>query len=225
MRRLACAIAVAAALLPAAEAGAHPGHGGESILVDGDMFQYTPPSTTIAVGDTLIWFWQGSVFRNHSVTAEPGQAEQFDSDPGGLPTNASHPDGDSFSHAFTQQGVFTYYCKVHSSMRGSVEVVKIPDAVPGPPRIRALDMDAKGKRVRAAFRLSERADVVGRIAARQGGRWRTLKAFSERAKAGRNELRVPTDGLKRGAYRLTLVAYDAANLRSKEAQANFRLRR
>ena len=224
MSGLACATALALALLPV-DAGAHPGHGGESILVDGDFFEYTPPSTTIGVGDTLIWFWQGTLFRNHSVTADPGQAEQFDSDPGALPTNASHPDGDFFSHVFNHQGVFTYYCKVHPSMRGSVEVVKIPDAVPGPPRLRALEIDVKGKRVRANFRLSERADVVGRIAAREGGRWHTVKSFSERAKAGKNEVGVPTDGLKRGTYRLTLVAYDMANLRSREAQARFSVRR
>jgi hypothetical protein len=35
---------------------------------------------------------------------------------------------------------------------------------------------------------------------------------------------VPTDGLKRGAYRLTLVAYDKADRRSNEVQARFALR-
>ncbi len=224
LRRLASGAALAFALAPVAGAGAHPGHGGESIMIDGDAFQYTPATTTIGVGDTLIWFWDGSLFRNHSVTADPGQAEQFDSDPGGLPTNASHPDGSTFSHAFGHKGVFTYYCKVHPTMRGSVEVVEVPDAVPGPPRLKAFEVEAKGKRVRATFRLSEKADIVGRIAARDGGRWRTVDSFSERAKAGKNELRVPTDGLKRGAYRLTLVAYDSADRRSKELQARFSLR-
>lgn len=215
--------ALAFAVVPVAGAPAHPGHGAEPILVDGDAFQFTPNSTTIGVGDTLIWFWEGTLFRNHSVTADPGQAEQFDSDPGRLPTNASHPDGSSFSHAFTHRGVFTYHCKVHPSMRGSVEVVAIPDSVRGAPRLRALDVDARGKRVRATFRLSERADVVGRIAERTGGRWRTIESFSQRARAGRNKLRVPTDGLGRGTYRLTLVAYDSADRRSNEAQARFEL--
>ena len=222
-RRLASAAALAFALLPAAQAAAHPGHGGESIMIDGDAFAYTPPSVRIGVGDTLIWFWDGAIFRNHSVTSDPGQAEQFDSDPSGLPTNASHPDGSTFSHAFTHKGVFTYYCKVHPNMRGSVEVVAVPDAVAGAPRLRGLDVAVKGLRVRATFRLSERADVVGRIAAREGGRWGTVKSFAQRAKSGRNELRVPTDGLKSRAYRLTLVAYDSADRRSNEAQARFSL--
>jgi hypothetical protein len=159
------------------------------------------------------------------VTTDPGQAEQFDSDPGGLPTNGSHPEGSSFSHAFNHEGVFTYYCKVHPSMRGSVEVVEVPDAVPGPPRLRGLDVTSRGRRVRAKFRLSERADVVGRIAARDGGRWRTVDSFAQRAKPGRNEIRVPTDDLRRGSYRLTLVAYDSADRRSNEAQSRFRFRR
>lgn len=218
-------LAAALVLVPVAGAGAHPGHGGEAIVIDGDAFEYTPPSTTIGVGDTLIWFWDGTLFRNHSVTADAGQAEQFDSDPAGLPTNASHPDGSTFSHAFTHKGVFTYYCKVHPSMRGSVEVVDVPDAVPGAPRLRALDVQSKGKRVLARFRLSERADVVGRVAAREDGRWRTVDSFSQRARAGLNEVKVPTDRLKRGAYRLTLVAYDAADRRSNEAQVRFTLHR
>jgi hypothetical protein len=51
-----------------------------------------------------------------------------------------------------------------------------------------------------------------------------VDSFSQRAKAGANELRVPTDRLRRGAYRLTLVAYDSADRRSNEAQARFTLR-
>ncbi|HEX2127806.1 MAG TPA: plastocyanin/azurin family copper-binding protein [Solirubrobacterales bacterium] len=225
LRRLAGAATTALVLLPAGSAAAHPGHGGEAIVIDGDAFLYTPPAVKIGVGETLIWFWDGALFRNHSVTADPGQAEQFDSDPGGLPTNASHPDGSTFSHAFTHRGVFTYYCKVHPSMRGSVEVVPVPDAVAGAPRLRSLDVEAKGKRVRASFRLSERADVVGRIAGRDGGRWRTVDSFAQRARAGRNVIRVPTGELRRGSYRLTLVAYDSADRRSNEAQARFALGR
>ncbi len=225
MRRLATSAALAFALLPAAGAAAHPGHGAEAVYVDGDAFRFTPPTTTVGVDDTVIWFWDGALFRNHSVTAEPGQAEQFDSDPTGLPTNSSHPDGSTFSHAFTHKGTFTYYCKVHPSMRGSVEVVEVPDAVPGPPRLRGLKVKAKGKRVRATFRLSERADVVGRIAERKAGRWQSVDSFAQRAKPGRNEVRVPTDRVRRGAYRLTMIAYDGADRRSNEVKARFSLRR
>ena len=224
MRRLASATALVFALLPAAGAGAHPGHGFEPVLVDGDSFAFEPASVTIGVGDSLVWTWDGNLFNNHSVTADPGQAEQFDSDPGRLPTNNTHPRGSSFSHVFAHKGTFTYYCKVHPTMRGSVDVIAVPDAVPGPPRLRSLELEAKGERVRASFRLSEKADVVGRIAARKGGRWRTVDSFSQRARPGANELRVPADDLKPGAYRLTLVAYDGADRRSNEAQAKFRLR-
>src|SRR5688572_12196058 len=85
VRGLAGATALVLVLLPAAS-GAHPGHGLEPVVVDGDSFAYEPATVTVGVGDSLVWTWDGNLFNNHSVTADPGQAEQFDSDPGRLPT-------------------------------------------------------------------------------------------------------------------------------------------
>jgi plastocyanin len=225
MRRVAWIAALSLSLAAASPAAAHPGHGADAVTIEGDAFRYTPELTTVGVGDTVIWFWEGSLFRNHSVTADPGQAEQFDSDPGGMPTNASHEWGSAFSHSFRHKGRFTYHCKVHPGMRGVVEVVGVPDTAAGAPRISGLRVESGGRRPVARFRVSERSEIVGRIAKRRGSRWRQADSFYERVRKGRNRIGVPGKGLGPGRYRLSLVAYDAADRRSNVARAGFRLGR
>ncbi len=109
MRRLTAAVALI--LCTAAPAGAHPGHGAEAVTVDGDATRFTPAEVTIGVNENVFWFWEGAISRNHSVTADSGQSESFDSDPDGPPTNETHPQGDSFSHVFRHEGQFTYHCR------------------------------------------------------------------------------------------------------------------
>jgi plastocyanin len=224
MRRLApaAALVLALALGSGNPAGAHPGHGADAVAIDGDALRYAPPTVTVGVGDTVVWFW-GGVTRNHSVTADPGQAESFDSDPGGPPDGETHPAGSGFSHVFTQQGRFTYYCQNHATMRGLVEVVAVPDPAPGPPRLSDLRVAPRGERIRVGFFLSERADLVARIAERRDGAWRAVETFQRQAYAGQNRLKLPAASLDPGRYRLTLTAYDDADERA-EARARFSVR-
>src|SRR6476659_505451 len=123
MRRLG-GPALAAALLCAAfpaVADPHPGHGPPTIYI-ADL-KYQPDQLTIFVGDSIVWVWNGPD-TNHSVTADPGQAMQFDSDPGGSP---SHAIGDGFSVTFDKAGTFTYACRVHSFMKGTITVKPLPN--------------------------------------------------------------------------------------------------
>jgi plastocyanin len=221
MMRLA-GVVVAAALCAAAPAGAHPGHGADSVKVDGDAFRYTPSTITVGLGDAVVWFWEGDLFRNHSVTATSGQAEQFDSDPGGPPSNASHPVGSSFSHVFSREGQFTYYCKNHPSMQGVVEVVRI-SAPAGRPRLSGLRVANGTRGTTARFRLSARADVVGRISKRKNNRWVRAKTFYRRARTGKNRVKLPVRGLQGGRYQLSLVAYDAFDRQSNRVKERFSL--
>ena len=219
MRRL--ALVATLVLCSTAPAGAHPGHGAEPVTIDGDAFRYTPQSVTVAVGDTVVWFWQGAVARNHSVTADSGQAEQFDSDPGGPPTNDTHPAGDSFSHVFTHEGRFTYHCRVHSDMTGVVEVVRLPGQ--GPPlKLSGLRVSARDTRIEVRFRLTAAADLALRIGERSNNHWHTVKSLYRSGDKGKNRLKVPVGDLDDGSYRLTLAAYDAANRRA-EARQRFSL--
>ena len=91
---------------------------------------YTPPNVAVDPGDKVTWRWNGPD-TNHSVTAAPDQAERFDSDPDGgdgyyfgpsLPNVIVHFPGDTFSHTFTMPGSYTYFCRVHGFMRGTVVV-------------------------------------------------------------------------------------------------------
>lgn len=218
MKRLAIATAVLV-LGATAAAPAHPGHGADSVTVAGDTFRYSPFRITVGTGDAVVWFWDGRV-RNHSVTADPGQAEQFDSDPGGPPTNASHPEGSSFSHVFQNEGVFTYFCKNYANMRGEVEVVELPPATAAP-RLSDLRV-SDGPDATARYRLSKRAQVVARIAERRKRGWRTVASFSRTGGAGQNRLGLGGEDLGEGRHRLSLVAYDDADQRSNTVRATFK---
>lgn len=72
-------------------------------------FAYDPPTLTINVNDTVIW--QNHDNATHSVTFVNGMADS--------PALAN---GDSYSFTFTQPGTFTYGCRFHAGMQGSVIV-------------------------------------------------------------------------------------------------------
>jgi plastocyanin len=212
MRR--AGLAVALALCAAAPASGHPGHGAEAVNIQGDTARFTPGEVTVGVGDAVVWFWNGTFARNHSVTADPGQAETFDSDPAGPPTNETHPPGDSFSHTFRTVGRFTYHCQVHATMTGVVNVVEVP-AGARPLRLSGFRVIARGDGVEARFRLSRRADLVGRVSERRRGDWRAVDTFNATGRKGRNEVEVPSGSLDADhRYRLALTAYDFLNRRA-----------
>ena len=90
--------------------GGPPGSGSNLVKVVDNLYQ--PNSTTVSVGDSIVWSWQGN--NQHSVTF----------------TQTNGPDsgilgpGSTFKVVETQSGVYTYYCKVHgaSVMSGTVTV-------------------------------------------------------------------------------------------------------
>ena len=70
---------------------------------------YTPANFTITVGKTVTWANKDTTA--HTVTSTTGL---FDS-------GILNP-GQTFSHTFTQTGVYSYYCTLHSWMKGNVTV-------------------------------------------------------------------------------------------------------
>lgn len=214
MRR-ALTIALGVALALPAVASAHPGHGPEQVLIARGAFAL--PKVTVGTGDTVLWLWSGPDVE-HSVTADPGQNESFDSDPSGTP---SHRIFDVYSHRFTQLGRFTYHCRVHpDTMRGEVEVVALPSTND---RRRPSITRVRVRAGRLRFTASERATVLVRIERRHLRRWRASRDLDVKARRGRNRVRLPLRGLEPGSYRIRMTAYDAADNRSRTLQRRFRL--
>lgn len=93
-------------------------------------FQWSK-NAQIDLDESVTWDWLGPDTQ-HSVSGVPPNASQWDSDPGGV---IGHPLGDTFSVSFDQPGVYTFQCKLHNSVRGTVTVSGNPgDPVsdPGP---------------------------------------------------------------------------------------------
>jgi plastocyanin len=185
------------------------------------VFDYRPNTVTINPGDSVSWRWSGPD-TNHSVSALQDVAERFDSDPD-VPVDAiNHEVGATFQHTFSNAGAFDYLCRVHPRfMRGTVTVLVVPDHVP--PRIHSLST-RPGARLR--FRLSERASLRGELR-RIGapGSPLPVRRLRFRGMRGRNEVQLPTRGLRPVRYRITLTATDAVGNVSKPARTSFTPRR
>ena len=201
----------------AATTAAHPGHGPVRIDVGGLAFR--PADIRVGTRDTVLWVWTGPDL-DHTVTADPGQAEQFDSDPDGTP---NHQRDDSFGHFFTRPGTYSYFCRSHpDQMKGTITVVELPGLGDTTrPRLTRVRVGRAGRRI--AFTLSEGAIVLARIQRRARGRWRSARDFDVFARRGRNRARLPLRGLAPGRYRVRLKAYDDADNASRPAFARLRI--
>ena len=134
MKRLAIVAAVAA--VAASTASAHPGHGPVTVLAAN--FAYDPANVVVGQGDSVVWYFSGAVDRNHSITSEPGQADQFDSDPG-VASPPQKPRSSYYARVFRTIGKFRYLCKNHPGMRGTVEVRSVSGTVDDvPPTLSAV---------------------------------------------------------------------------------------
>jgi plastocyanin len=217
LRRLAATVALAIGLA-AAPTHAHPGHGPSEVQVFDDFFR--PNQLTVATGDTVVWKWVGPA-ADHSVTADPGQAESFDSGTG-------HAKGFAFSHVFAQAGVFTYHCSVHAAMTGKVTVVALAPRDAVKPVIRGAVVRPgliRATRAYLTVRMSERSTVVARVDQAAGGRWKLVRTFDFDAARGRDRHRLHVRGFDPGAYRVRLLAYDAVGNRSRGKRIRFRIAR
>jgi plastocyanin len=212
------AIAAAVAALAAPPAAGHPGHGPGTVTIAN--FRFSPQSLTVAKGDTVIWFWDGSD-TNHSVTAAPDQDESFDSDPGKPPALVSHSKGDAYSHVFTHLGTYRYGCKVHASMTATIIVKRPPPRDVTRPKLSRLSVSPRpaSKRARVRFTVSEPAFVV--VSIRRAGSSRDLRHANGFVGRGERRIAFGVRGLAAGSYRAVLVAEDDAGNRSRPRSAAF----
>jgi plastocyanin len=73
--------------------------------------QYNPNQLTIAVGDTVTWVNNETDGTVHSSTSDDGLWNSPDLGPGA-----------TFSFTFTQAGTFSFHCRFHPSMTGTITV-------------------------------------------------------------------------------------------------------
>ena len=93
-----------------------PPQGAASASVSIVDFGFSPATITVNTGTTVTWTNTGASI--HSVTSDTGA---FDSSPS-CPTGPCISPGSSFSHLFGQAGQFSYHCRVHPNMTGTVIV-------------------------------------------------------------------------------------------------------
>lgn len=97
---------------------------------------------SIGLGEKVIWDWLGPD-TGHSVTGLGPGGIPVDSDAGVSPPR--HRPGDTFELAFDQPGIYSFACKIHPSVRGTVDVSAEPgdpDSDPGPQPTLFWDADA-----------------------------------------------------------------------------------
>jgi len=229
---------VALALLPPAAADPHAGH--PPTVVNIGSLQFSPDSVTVYAGDLVAWSWQGPD-TNHTVTADPGQPISFDSDADKSADQVSHQVGDGFSFEFDRTGTFTYHCKVHSFMQGTITVQ--PPPIPPPPapvapvltQVRVTPTKlcrnrsrCTHARIMVSFTVNEPASMLATIRRLSGSRptGRTLKELDFAGPPGATRHTLDFGRLKAGRYQLRVVAVDlSSGLRSKPARATLSVRR
>ena len=100
------------------------GTGPAPIKVKGSIVNFTLPNLTVPVGTTVVWTNEDVV--QHTTTS--GTDGQFD----GLGWNSLFlSKGETFSHTFNQEGTFSYTCRLHPSLSGTVTVVASGEPVVG----------------------------------------------------------------------------------------------
>lgn len=99
---------------PSSDSGGNaPAPSGKAVLsekVEIVDFAYNPDPTTIQAGGKVIWMNQDSA--PHTATADGS----FDT--------GTIEQGKLKSESFKQPGTYTYFCTIHPSMHGTVEVVE-----------------------------------------------------------------------------------------------------
>jgi plastocyanin len=171
-------------------------------VVDDDFQAQT---VQIQPGETVTWHWTGS--DQHTVTARAFQTERFGS---------KFMTSGTFQHTFPKPGRFTYFCQVHSFMRGAVEVGPAPFPDTLLPRATSVKAKVTGSTAKVSFKLSEKSRVKVSV------RGRTDKVTSRMLGKGKRSLAFRH--LKAGTYKYTLSLRDVAKNKGKTVKKSFKVR-
>jgi plastocyanin len=171
----------------------------------GDDF-FDAPTVQIQPGESVTWHWTGAA--DHTVTTSANQTERFSS---------KLMSSGTFTRTFARPGRFTYFCQVHSNMRGAVEVGPAPFPDTTLPRVSGAKAKVAGRTAKLGFALSEQARV--RVA---------LSGPSKRVVArvlAKGKHAIAFRHLRAGSYRATVLATDTAGNKGRTVNVKrFRVR-
>jgi plastocyanin len=234
-RPLAAAIAALAVLLVAA---APAGAANRRIAIG--HYQWSDPNISVDLGEHVTWYWVGPDTM-HSVTGTSVNDAGVDTDPG---TNIPHHNiGDSFKYTFSSPGTYTFHCKLHPAVAGTITVSAVPgdpntesDPVPRsnvdlkPPYLSDVHLDSSsfsktGTRLHYSLNEAAKLDAEYYRLPKQGHRqfagWRIWR----KGHVGYNEVPFATRGRhfapKPGRYEAVLRAKDASNNETRPQRVDF----
>jgi plastocyanin len=233
MRRVAIGSVLLALLLVAAPADA------ANRRVAISDYQWSIPDVEIDLGEHVTWYWTGPDTM-HSVTGQPPNAAQWDSDPGSLP---KHSIGDEYRLDFDEPGTYQFQCKIHSLVGGTVTVSNTPgdpEAEPDPVPKSNVDRTApEMRRVRLPVKFGKRGapltyslNEAGKLDAEyyrysNKGKRRFAGYATYRGYVGYNRARIgerkPHFKPKRGRYEVVLRITDDAHNTAKAKKRRFRI--
>ncbi len=237
-RQLTAALATALAALAALSAA--PGADAANRRIAISNYQWSSEDVHVDLGEHVTWYWVGPDTM-HSVTGDGPGAFGLDSDPGrNIP---DHPVGDSFRLGFDAPGTYSFTCKLHSSVRGTVTVSNVsgnpsfePDPVPPnrvdlrAPRLRKLRLDGSPLRGRGGqlhFLLGERARLDADYFLLDGGHRRFAGWAKWNGYIGENQVRFAARAehfdAAPGRYVAELRATDRSNNTGKPRRIRFEI--
>ena len=201
-------------------------------------YKWSDENLHLDLGEHVTWYWTGPDTM-HSVTGQPPNASEWDSDPGTLP---QHNIGDDYQVSFDKPGVYSFQCKIHSLVRGTVTVSNTPgnpEAEPDP--VPKSNVDLKKPVLRDArvapkfgprgaplqYSLSERGKLDLEFYRYRGkGKPKFAGYATYKSHVGHNRARVerkPHFKPKKGRYMVELRATDEAHNTSKVQRLRFRI--
>jgi plastocyanin len=209
-RSAALSLAALGLLVAAPAASPHPGH--PPLEIDIANHAFAPNSVQIYQSDSVVFTWKGPD-TNHSATGD-----DFDSDPGKSSAEIIHPIGATYGVTFNKVGTFTYHCKVHPSMTGTITVQPIPGAPPpAPPKLTNVSVKPRTFAGRTTLRFTLDGPASVRAVLKRGSK--TLKELDFLGHPAGNSKRLNFGRkIKPGKAVLRVVAVDqTSGMQSKTA--------
>ena len=117
-------------------------------------YAWSDSEIELDLGEHVTWYWTGPDTL-HSVTGTNDAAAGLDSDPGTIWPD--HSVGDEFRLDFEKAGTYEFQCKLHSLVKGTVEVSNTPgDPVSEPDPVPRVNVDLEAPNLRDVALASPR---------------------------------------------------------------------